>query len=51
MRFRDSGWKKLDPGSGMEKIRIRDKHFIIHCQHVKKFESIVVTNTSQEVPG
>jgi hypothetical protein len=26
MRIRDPRWKNLDPGSGMEKIRIRDKH-------------------------
>jgi hypothetical protein len=26
MRIRDPGWKNSDPGSGMEKIRIRDKH-------------------------
>jgi hypothetical protein len=24
LRFWDLGWKKSDPGSGMEKIRIRD---------------------------
>jgi hypothetical protein len=26
MRIWDQGWKKFDPGSGMEKSRIRDKH-------------------------
>jgi hypothetical protein len=26
IRIRDPGWKNSDPGSGMEKIRIRDIH-------------------------
>jgi hypothetical protein len=26
MRIRDPGWENSDPGSGMKKILIRDKH-------------------------
>ncbi len=31
MRIRDPGWRSLDPGSGMEKSRIRLKRSVLHA--------------------